>query len=196
MAQAHPGRLPASHSMGVGGAHDGPGTGTRSPRDQYWSLIIKKMLAFLGGYPRAPRPGGPGPPRRSVLRDQGASGRPRQGGCSKISFFYFASPDSPDPLAPLAPLNPLAPWPPSPLAPLALGRSGPLTDHRVEGIRPSVPPGPHWSRFVLTRPTAPVPPLHLSHICALEGRANPGGARRQAVQSSLCRWVGTFVIQG
>ena len=65
--------------------------------------------------------------------------------------------------------------------------------YRAEGIRPSVPPGPHWSRFVLTRPTAPVPPLHLSHICALEGRANPGGARQQAVQSSLCRRAGTFV---
>ena len=30
MAQADPGRSPASHSMGVGSAHDGPGTGTCS----------------------------------------------------------------------------------------------------------------------------------------------------------------------
>ena len=107
MAQADPGRSPASQSMGVGSAHDGPGTATRSPHNQYWSLIIKSFLTsgvagLFGGNSRAPRPGGPGP---FVLRDQGASGRPRQGGCSKL----LGSPPLPDPPGPPGPPGPIRP---------------------------------------------------------------------------------------
>ena len=59
MAQADPDRSPASHSMGVGSTHDGPGTGTRSPQDSIVSTLNPQVMTLGApdlsrGYPQGP----------------------------------------------------------------------------------------------------------------------------------------------
>ena len=94
---------------------------------------------FGGGYPKAPRPGGPGPLR-------GPQARPGGGGAQKPAFLVFLALGPPGPpWAPWAPPGP--PWPWAPLAPPGppepcLGPLHPPLWAPLDPLRPPGPPGP------------------------------------------------------
>ena len=115
--------------MGTVAPTTGPGTGTGSPRDQYWSLnkvntlnpkpLILDGAAHLGPPERGP-PGGPWePPASRFQGPRGLQAVPR-GDLAKILIFlaflpFLSVPELPGPPWPPWPLT-LHHWPPCPLA--------------------------------------------------------------------------------
>ena len=164
MAKVDPGRLPASCSQEVGSTHDGPGTGAGSPGDQYWSPKPQALHPgwgwhFGGGYPKAPRPGGPGPLTAACPGTRGL--RPGQAGrvLKNLLFWFFAGLTPQNPWAPLGPPGP--PWAPlgppgPPWAPP--GPPGAPLGPPWAPLGPLGPPGPPWAPWAPWPPWAPGPP--------------------------------------